>query len=86
MHQTFTYPKYAYRRPQELDGAGPARRPVVVVGAGPVGMAAAIDLRLHGLPVLLLDARGFFPGESGTGGPVVSLELSSVGAGSPSMR
>ena len=55
MHQTFTYPKYAYRRPLELDGAGPARRPVVVVGAGPVGMAAAIDLRLHGLPVLLLD-------------------------------
>ena len=55
MHQTFTYPKYAYRRPQELDGAGPARRPVVVVGAGPVGMAAAINLRLHGLPVLLLD-------------------------------
>jgi 3-(3-hydroxy-phenyl)propionate hydroxylase len=55
MHQTFTYPKFAYRRPPELDGAGPARRPVVVVGAGPVGMAAAIDLRLHGLPVLLLD-------------------------------
>jgi 3-(3-hydroxy-phenyl)propionate hydroxylase len=55
MHQTFTYPKYAYRRPPELDGAATGRRPVVVVGAGPVGMAAAIDLRLNGLPVLLLD-------------------------------
>ncbi|MFN9807047.1 MAG: FAD-dependent oxidoreductase, partial [Betaproteobacteria bacterium] len=32
-----------------------ARRPLVVVGAGPVGMAAAIDARLQGLPVLLLD-------------------------------
>jgi 3-(3-hydroxy-phenyl)propionate hydroxylase len=28
---------------------------VVVVGAGPVGLAAAIDLAQHGLPVLLLD-------------------------------
>ena len=54
MLKTYRYPKYEYRRPPELDGAT-ARRPVVVVGAGPVGMAAAIDLRLHGVPVLLLD-------------------------------
>lgn len=43
-----------YRRPPELDGTG-ARRPVVVVGAGPVGLAAAIDLGQRGIPVLLLD-------------------------------
>jgi 3-(3-hydroxy-phenyl)propionate hydroxylase len=55
MLKSYTYPKYAFRRPPELDGGQSVRRPLVVVGAGPVGMAAAIDARLHGLPVLLLD-------------------------------
>ena len=36
----------------------PARHPVVVVGAGPVGMALAIDLAQRGVPVVLLDAEG----------------------------
>ncbi len=54
MLKTYTYPKFAYRRPPELDGFA-ARRPVIVIGAGPVGLAAAIDLRCHGVPVLLLD-------------------------------
>ena len=31
------------------------RRPVVVVGAGPVGLAAAIDLAQRGVPVVLID-------------------------------
>ena len=31
------------------------RRPVVVVGAGPVGLAASIDLALRGVPVVLID-------------------------------
>jgi len=35
--------------------AAPARHPVVVVGAGPVGLATAIDLAQQGVPVLLLD-------------------------------
>ena len=35
--------------------AAPARHPVVVVGAGPVGLALAIDLAQRGMPVLLLD-------------------------------
>jgi len=54
MLSTYTYPRYAYRRPAELDV--PMRRhPVVVVGAGPVGLAAAIDLAQLGCKVLLLD-------------------------------
>ncbi|MFM7786622.1 MAG: FAD-dependent oxidoreductase, partial [Gammaproteobacteria bacterium] len=32
-----------------------SRRPVVVVGAGPVGLTVAIDLAVQGIPVLLLD-------------------------------
>ena len=56
MLSTYTYPKYAYHRPAELDAPGQIRRhPVVVIGAGPVGLAAAIDLAQQGLAVLLLD-------------------------------
>jgi 3-(3-hydroxy-phenyl)propionate hydroxylase len=47
-------PVYPFRRPPELDGAA-ARRPVIVVGAGPVGLVAAIDLALRGIPALVLD-------------------------------
>jgi 3-(3-hydroxy-phenyl)propionate hydroxylase len=55
MLSTYRYPEYAYRRPPEL-GSGEVRRvPLVVVGAGPVGLAAAIDCAQLGLPVLLLD-------------------------------
>jgi 3-(3-hydroxy-phenyl)propionate hydroxylase len=55
MLKTYTYPKFEYRRPPELDGGGARRHPVVIVGAGPVGMTAALDCRLHGLPVVVLD-------------------------------
>ncbi len=55
MLKTYTYPKFAYTKPPELDGAPSGRHPVIIVGAGPIGLAAAIDCRLHGLPVLLLD-------------------------------
>ncbi|TCO79262.1 3-(3-hydroxy-phenyl)propionate hydroxylase [Plasticicumulans lactativorans] len=55
MLSTYQYPKFAYTPPPEL-AAGTVRRvPVVVVGAGPVGLATAIDLARHGVPVLLLD-------------------------------
>jgi 3-(3-hydroxy-phenyl)propionate hydroxylase len=46
---------FAYRRSPDQDAGSPPRRPVVVVGAGPVGLAAAIDLALRGVPVVLLD-------------------------------
>ncbi len=56
MLSTYTYPKFAYRRPAELDRPGTVdRHPVIVVGAGPVGLAAAIDLAMQGQRVLLLD-------------------------------
>ncbi len=47
--------QYAYRRSADQDARAPARHPVVVVGAGPVGLTAAIDLAQHGVPVVLLD-------------------------------
>jgi len=51
MLKTYTWPRYAYRpapRPQP-----PV--PLVVVGAGPVGLCVAIDAALQGQPVVLLD-------------------------------
>ena len=44
-----------YVRSPDQDAARPARHPVVVVGAGPVGLSAAIDLAQQGVPVVLLD-------------------------------
>lgn len=55
MLSTYQYPKYAYLRPPELSGAEARRYPVTVVGAGPVGLAAAIELAQSGVPVVLLD-------------------------------
>lgn len=52
---TYTYPKFAYRAPSDLMAGAPQRKPLVVIGAGPVGLAAAIDARLQGLDVLLFD-------------------------------
>ncbi len=46
---------FDYVRHPDQDGAAPARRPVVVVGAGPVGLALAIDLAQRDVPVVLLD-------------------------------
>ena len=45
---------YPYRKVPAM-GAAPARHPVVIVGGGPVGMAAALDLGRKGTPVLVLD-------------------------------
>ena len=47
--------RFEYRRSADQDRAEPARHPVVVVGAGPVGLSLAIDLAQRGQPVLLLD-------------------------------
>jgi 3-(3-hydroxy-phenyl)propionate hydroxylase len=46
---------FQYARHADQDAAPPTRRPVVVVGAGPVGLALAIDLAQRGVPVVLLD-------------------------------
>ena len=47
--------RYDYRRSIDQDAGAVVRRPVVVVGAGPVGLATAIDLALRDVPVVLVD-------------------------------
>ena len=44
--------QFAYRRVDEAPGRV---HPVAIVGAGPVGLAAAIDLAQQGVPVVVLD-------------------------------
>ena len=46
---------FGYSRHADQDAASPVRHPVVVVGAGPVGLAAGIDLGQRGIPVVILD-------------------------------
>jgi len=55
VQKTFTYPKFDFVRPPELADGKPGHYPIVVVGAGPVGLSAAIDLAQLGQDVLLLD-------------------------------
>lgn len=52
---TYTYPTFPYRTPADLMAGAPQRKTLIVIGAGPVGLAAAIDARLQGLDVLLFD-------------------------------
>jgi 3-(3-hydroxy-phenyl)propionate hydroxylase len=52
--KTHVNPIYPWKRASDQDGPA-VRRPVIVVGAGPVGLAAAIDLAQRGIPVVVLD-------------------------------
>jgi 3-(3-hydroxy-phenyl)propionate hydroxylase len=51
----YVNPIYPYKSPADLMSTPPQRKPLIVIGAGPVGLAAAIDARLQGLDVLVLD-------------------------------
>ena len=47
--------EFPYRRSPDQDAAAPVQHPVVVVGAGPVGLTLAIDLAQRGQRVVVLD-------------------------------
>jgi 3-(3-hydroxy-phenyl)propionate hydroxylase len=51
----YVNPIYPYKAPDDLKVTPPLRKPLIVIGAGPVGLAAAVDARLQGLDVLVLD-------------------------------
>ncbi|WP_323783523.1 FAD-dependent oxidoreductase, partial [Leisingera sp.] len=55
MNKIFEVPLYPYERHPDEDAATPVRRKVVVIGAGPIGLAAAIDLAQQGTEVVVLD-------------------------------
>jgi len=55
MFLTYQNPVYAYVKSPDQGAAEPVHHPLIVVGAGPVGMAAAIDAAMRGIDVLMLD-------------------------------
>ncbi len=55
MNKIFEIPLYPYARSTDQDSETPVRHPVIVVGAGPIGLAAAIDLAQQDVPVVVLD-------------------------------
>ncbi|WP_425406524.1 FAD-dependent oxidoreductase [Hwanghaeella sp.] len=56
MLKSFKYPHYPFRRTTDLAAATPNRHEVVIVGGGPVGLAAALDLAKHGRKCVVLNA------------------------------
>lgn len=53
----FTYPRFDAPGP---DAARQGHHPVIIAGAGPIGMTAALTLAGEGVPVLLLDRKDTF--------------------------
>jgi 3-(3-hydroxy-phenyl)propionate hydroxylase len=50
----YVHPVFSYVAPPELSGKK-ARRQVVIAGAGPIGLCAAIDLAQHDVPTVVVD-------------------------------
>lgn len=46
---------YPYAKSPDQTAAAPTRHKVIIVGGGPIGLAAALDLGRQGIPVLVLD-------------------------------
>lgn len=55
MLKTYTYPEFAYRCSPEQRAGEVRRHPVVIVGAGPIGLTAALECARLGIPAVLLD-------------------------------
>jgi len=55
MQKTYTYPQYDYRQSDEQRTGTVKRHPVVIIGAGPIGMTQALDLAYRGVPCVVLD-------------------------------
>ncbi|MBL8550572.1 MAG: FAD-dependent oxidoreductase [Hyphomonadaceae bacterium] len=47
--------RFPYRRPPELDAASPRRLKLLIVGGGPIGLTAALDLAQRGYEIVLLN-------------------------------
>lgn len=50
----YRHQHFPFQRPPDLDGR-PSCAPVLIVGAGPVGLALAVDLACHGIASVLVD-------------------------------
>ncbi len=55
MLNTYTYPEFEYTQSREQREGVVARHPVVIIGAGPIGLTAALDCAFRGIPAVVLD-------------------------------
>jgi 2-polyprenyl-6-methoxyphenol hydroxylase-like FAD-dependent oxidoreductase len=55
MQQTYTYPEFAYTQSPEQQAGEVKRHPVVIIGAGPIGLTQALDCAARGLACVVLD-------------------------------
>ena len=55
MLNTYTYPIFDYVQSAEQREGIMRRHPVVVIGAGPIGLAAGLDFARRGIPTVILD-------------------------------
>ncbi len=55
MSKSYAYPEFPYRRSDAQRDGRIERHPLVVIGAGPIGLSMALDCAQRGIPVLLLD-------------------------------
>ncbi len=55
MNKIFETPLYPFTRSPDQDATGTVRRKVVVIGAGPIGLAAGIEMALQGIEVVIVD-------------------------------
>ncbi len=51
----YTYQEFAYTKPPALSGVSDGPHQVLIVGAGPIGLAMAIDLALRGVASVVVD-------------------------------
>jgi 3-(3-hydroxy-phenyl)propionate hydroxylase len=52
---SYAYTPFDYITPPELSNGTSFDAPIIIVGAGPIGLTAAIDLALHGKKSIILD-------------------------------
>ncbi len=55
MLKTYQFPKYDYIKSPDQDASENVTHPIVIIGAGPIGLAAAVDFSIKGIPVVVLD-------------------------------
>jgi len=55
IQKTYAYPEFDYVQSVEQREGTLKRHPVVIIGAGPIGLTAALDCAQRGIPVVLLD-------------------------------